>query len=178
MNENIYVVDNNGLIIGLKDRKYVHENGLLHLAVQCWVINKKGEVLIQRRSATKDKSAGKWDVSFGGHCVEGSSYLNALIDNVVKEGMEELGLKINPTDVIKLGEIRYISQENKNKEMIGVFLIHVDDNITFSFNDGEVSDVSWINPTELYIQIKENKDQYANRLSALELLINYFECKI
>ena len=51
-------------------------------------------------------------------------------------------------------------------------------NITFSFNDGEVSDVSWINPTELYIQIKENKDQYANRLSALELLINYFECKI
>ena len=85
-------------------------------------IFEKGEVLIQRRAATKDKSAGKWDVSFGGHCAGVENEKDILIENVIKEGKEELGLSLSPEDIIKLGEVRYTSQENKNQIKINTFL--------------------------------------------------------
>ena len=133
MSEKIYVLDENGSILGLQDRQYVHEHGILHSAVQCWIMNSEGKVLIQRRAATKDKSAGKWDVSFGGHCVESDDTNDILIYNVIKEGKEGLGLTINPQNVIKLGEVRYTSQENKNNELLGIFLIKVNNNQKFVF---------------------------------------------
>ena len=173
MSEKIYVLDENGSILGLQDRQYVHEHGILHSAVQCWIMNSEGKVLIQRRAATKDKSAGKWDVSFGGHCVESDDTNDILIYNVIKEGKEELGLTINPQNVIKLGEVRYTSQENKNKELLGIFLIKVNDNQKFVFEDGEVSEVMWIEPETLLCNIIQNPKEYANRLGAVSLLRLY-----
>ena len=173
MSEEIYVLNDNGCFCGLKNRQEVHSKGILHSAVQCWVMNTKGEVLIQRRAATKDKSAGKWDVSFGGHCVATNNSNNILIDNVIKEGKEELGLNIKDSDIIKLGEVRYVSQENKNKELLGIFLIKVKDDQDFIFEDGEVSEVMWINPNILYNNVLQKNKEYANRLGAITLLNFY-----
>ena len=173
MSEKIYVLNEDGSILGLQDRQYVHEHGILHVAVQCWIMNSEGKVLIQRRAATKDKSAGKWDVSFGGHCVESKDSNNILINNVIKEGREELGLTINPQDIIKLGEVRYTSQENKNQELLGIFLIKVNNNQKFVFEDGEVSEVMWIETNILYKNIIQNPKEYANRLGAISLLRLY-----
>lgn len=173
MPEDIYVLNENGEVCGLKDRQYVHNNGILHSAVQCWVMNGQGEILIQRRAATKDKSAGKWDVSFGGHCVKTENSENILIANVIKEGKEELGLNIKAQDIIKLGEVRYISQENKNRELLGIFLVKVDYNQKFIFEDGEVSEVVWIKPDTLYNNIIQNPKDYANRIGAITLLRLY-----
>ena len=173
MSEEIYILDENGNFCGLKDRQEVHTKGLLHSAVQCWVMNTSGQVLIQRRVATKDKSAGKWDVSFGGHCVKTNHNDNILIANVIKEGKEELGLAIEPHEIIKLGEVRYTSQENKNKEILGIFLIRVSDTQKFTFEDGEVSEVMWIKPDLLYDSIIQRPKEYANRLCALTLLNFY-----
>ena len=173
MSEKIYTLNENGSICGLKDRQYVHNNGILHSAVQCWVMNSKGEVLIQRRAATKDRSAGKWDVSFGGHCAETDNIANILINNIIKEGKEELGLDIAYDDIIKLGEVRYTSQENKNREILGIFLIKVEDHQKFIFEDGEVSEVMWINPEELHNNILHKPQEYANRLGAVTLLKFY-----
>ena len=171
--EEIYILNEDGSIRGLQDRQEVHHHGVLHSAIQCWVMNSKGEVLIQRRAATKDKSAGKWDVSFGGHCVKVMNDENILVANVLKEGREELGLHINVNDLVKLGEVRYTSQENKNKELLGVFLIHVPDHQTFVFEDGEVSEVKWIRPADLHKNIIENPKEYANRSGAAALLAFY-----
>ena len=93
--------------------------------------------------------------------------------NVIKEGKEELGLSIHSDDIIKLGEVRYRSQENKNKELLGIFLIKVANNQDFVFEDGEVSEVKWIAPDELYSQILNNPKEYANRLGAISLLQFY-----
>ena len=171
--EEIYILDESGNVCGVKDRQEVHQQGILHSAVQCWVMNSKGEVLIQRRAATKDKSAGKWDVSFGGHCVKTTEDQNILLNNVIKEGREELGLNINPEDLIKLGEVRYTSQENKNRELLGIFLIKVSDSQTFVFEDGEVSEIRWIAPEVLSDNILQFPKEYANRLGALTLLNFY-----
>ena len=165
--EYIYVLNENGSIKELQDRKEVHSSGMLHSAVQCWVMNEQGKVLIQRRAATKDKSAGKWDVSFGGHCTE-SLDNDILLANVIKEGKEELGLSIHSDDIIKLGEVRYSSQENKNKELLGIFLIKVANNQDFVFEDGEVSEVKWIAPDELYSQILNNPKEYLSLIHISE----------
>ena len=92
---------------------------------------------------------------------------------LTKEGKEELGLNIKDSDIIKLGEVRYVSQENKNKELLGVFLVKVDDDQNFIFEDGEVSEVMWINPNVLYNNILQKNKEYANRFGAITLLNLY-----
>lgn len=171
--EQLYVINENGMILGLKDHAVVHQNGLLHLAVQCWVVNDKGEVLIQRRSVTKDKSAGKWDVSFGGHCTGVLENEDIFLANTIKEGREELGLMLTPDDLIKLGEIRYVSQNGNNRELLGIFLTTCFSNVSFEFTDGEVCEVKWINIDDLEHNILHHASVYANRIGALSLLKNY-----
>lgn len=85
-----------------------------------WVINKKGKVLIQKRSANKKQSPGKWDVSFGGHCAHFDTS-DVFLGNVVKEGYEELGLSITEKDVVFLGSARYTSMNGQNHELVNVF---------------------------------------------------------
>ncbi|HBO49428.1 MAG TPA: hypothetical protein DD619_01340 [Alphaproteobacteria bacterium] len=172
MQEKIYILNENGSVKGLEFRDIVHEKGLLHSAVQCWIMNNDGDVLIQRRAATKDKSAGKWDVSFGGHCAE-TSEKDFITANVIKEAKEELGIKVSAEILVKLGEVRYTSQQAKNKELLSIFLIKSDNFNNFVFNDGEVSEVKWIKLDELYNNIQNNPKEYANRLGAVSLLKFY-----
>lgn len=173
--EQLYTISENGAILELEERSVVHQKGLLHLAIQCWVMNEDGQVLIQRRSATKDKSAGKWDVSFGGHCVSVNDHQDIFLANILKEGQEELGLDLDGLDIIKLGEVRYTSQNGCNKELLGVFLVNVLKMQQFVFCDHEVSDVKWIDIKELEKQIINHPQEYANRIGALSLLKIYLQ---
>jgi len=62
------VVNENDEVVGEATRGEVHKNPkLIHRVVHTWILNDKGEILIQQRSLTKDKSPGKWDISCGGH---------------------------------------------------------------------------------------------------------------
>lgn len=175
MSEYIYQIYENGEIKGLCDRKKAHQSGILHLSVQCWVMNEKGEVLIQRRSNIKDKSVGKFDVSFGGHCVETLDDTDILITNVVKEGAEELGLNIQRDEIINIGSGRYTSSNGQNKELIHVYLIYRQSNTTFVFYDGEVSETKWIDIDTLYNNILNHPNMYAQRILAVSLLKNYIQ---
>jgi len=66
------VLDKNGNPTGqVKDRNDVHRDGDWHKAVHIWIINFKGELLIQKRSPNKDTGAGQWDISAAGHMPAG-----------------------------------------------------------------------------------------------------------
>ena len=173
MAEKIYTLKENGELGGLVDRQEVHAKGILHAGVQCWLMNENDQVLLQRRAATKDKSAGKWDVSFGGHCTESHLHQDILLANLIKEGKEEIGFTIEPEKVIKLGEVRYTSQKGMNREILSVYLIMVDALQGFSFEDGEVTEVKWIDVKTLRDCIIRDKENYANRLGAVSLLEIY-----
>ena len=173
MTEKVYILNEKGEVLGLEDRPIVHENGTLHAGVQCWVMNSKGQILIQRRSAKKEQSPGKWDVSFGGHCTKTDNPHGIYVGNLIKEGYEELGLTIDVENIVKLGEARYTSQGGKNREVLAVYLTSVPDDQKFVFRDGEVSDVKWTTVQELKKDILENPTEYANRLPAVCLLEFY-----
>ena len=58
--ELIAVVDTNDNVTEYKDKLEVHEQGLLHRAFSVFVFNSDGEMLLQKRAATKYHSPGLW----------------------------------------------------------------------------------------------------------------------
>lgn len=59
--ELIDVLDENGKVTGrVEDRKTIHEQGLWHTHVGVWIMNKNGELLFQKRAATKQSNPNMW----------------------------------------------------------------------------------------------------------------------
>jgi isopentenyl-diphosphate Delta-isomerase len=82
------VVDEHDRIIGRLPRSQVHAERRLHRAVHVFVFNSSGELLIHKRSATKDEQPNKWTSSASGHLSAGEDY-DATAH---RELREELGL--------------------------------------------------------------------------------------
>lgn len=69
MQEEIFpLVDEQGNVIGQATRSQCHSGSkLLHPVIHLHVFNQKGQLFMQKRSATKDIQPNKWDSSVGGH---------------------------------------------------------------------------------------------------------------
>lgn len=89
MPEEIFdVVDEHDQVIGQAPRSEVHAQGLLHRAVHIFVFNSKGQLLIHRRSASKDEYPLCYTSSASGHLSAGESYE----ESAPREMQEEIGL--------------------------------------------------------------------------------------
>ena len=110
--ERFDVVDENDNVTGNELRSVVHDKNLLHRAVHILVFNKAGELLLQKRSAWKDREPSKWDSSAAGHLEPGESYTNGAL----RETEEELGIRCELTPI---GKIRACS--NTGQEFVEVF---------------------------------------------------------
>lgn len=82
------VVDEQDVVISQLPRSEVHAQRLLHRAVSIFVLNRSGELLIHRRSATKDEYPLLFTSSASGHVTAGETY----DETAPRELMEELGL--------------------------------------------------------------------------------------
>ncbi len=83
------VVEESGLVTAQMRRSYAHGGShLLHPVVHLHIINRYGEIYLQRRSPDKDFLPGLWDTAVGGHVIYGEQPLEALY----REAAEELGL--------------------------------------------------------------------------------------
>lgn len=93
------LVDEDGNVIGQSTRTICHNGSrLLHPVIHLHIFNSKGELFLQKRSATKDIQPNKWDTAVGGHIDLGETPEIA----VYREAREELGiLDINPIYVQK-----------------------------------------------------------------------------
>jgi 16S rRNA (adenine1518-N6/adenine1519-N6)-dimethyltransferase len=110
--EQFDVVDENDKVVGTEPRSVVHGKNLLHRAVHILVFNKAGELLLQKRSAWKDREPSKWDSSAAGHLEPGESYAAGA----ARETEEELGIRC---ELKPLGKIRACS--NTGQEFVEVF---------------------------------------------------------
>ncbi len=110
------VVDEKGRVVGVATRQQVHGNPqLIHPTVHLHVFNRKGQLFLQKRAATKDLYPGKWDTAVGGHVRHGEPIDAAL----VRETQEELGF--TPKNVQAL--FRYVMRNPQESELIHVFRI-------------------------------------------------------
>jgi isopentenyl-diphosphate delta-isomerase type 1 len=107
------VVDASDNVLGFKTRRECHaDKNLIHRIVGILIFDKKGRVLLQKRSKTKDLGAGKWGTSAAGHVSRGESYEAAA----KRELKEELGIDIPLKFKIK----KVISDETES-EMSAIF---------------------------------------------------------
>ncbi len=117
------IVDEDGNQISTAPRSVCHDGKsmLLHPVVHLHIINKEGDLFLQRRSMTKDLLPGKWDTSVGGHVSPGESIEEAL----KREAYEELGLKKFDFTFIK----KYIWQSSRERELVFSFTGSTGENI-------------------------------------------------
>ncbi|MCH5271044.1 MAG: NUDIX domain-containing protein [Lachnospiraceae bacterium] len=151
----------------LVERGIVHQKGLLHKAVCVWIMNSKHELLVQRRSP-KVAFPNMLDISFSGHITAGESSIEAI----KREGQEELGLIINPQNLLYLFTCREFGSlhEYIENEIDEVFLYQDDIQISdCKFLDHEVSGIE-------YIPVDKLKDMIEKRASELMPYESHYHC--
>jgi len=141
--EIIAVVNEDDEVVGKSTRKEVHEKGLLHREASVFIVNSKGEVLLQQRADNE-----KWDASASGHFPYDMSYE----EGALKELGEELGIIATNEDIEFLGERRHkrSKKEKKNNKIEKAFLLKKDIKIEeMKIEEGEIKCVKFFNKEEL-----------------------------
>jgi len=91
--ELVDVVDEEDRVVGTVTRRELRERGLLHRCTYVLVRNGTGDILVHRRTETKDVYPGAYDVFAGGVCVTGESYDECARREVAEElGVTGVGL--------------------------------------------------------------------------------------
>lgn len=65
--ERVILVDSSDVAIGSEEKLRAHERGVLHRAFSVFLLNSRGEVLLQRRAEGKYHGGGLWSNSACGH---------------------------------------------------------------------------------------------------------------
>ena len=126
------VVNEKGEILNTLLRSEIHGNpSLMHRVVHVLVFNDNGELLLQKRSMSKDVAPGRWDTSVGGHVNAGES----LEDAVKRETEEELGITSFTPEFL----YTYIHSNDYETELVCTYsCIHTGDII---FQEDEIDEV-------------------------------------
>ncbi len=171
------VLDENGYKTGrTKPRDAVHRDGDWHAAVNIFVLNPQNEVLLQRRAPNKDSYPNMWDLSCGGHVTAGEDYQAAAI----RELKEELGLVVDPEDLIELGKFKTSSRPRPdfiNNSIEKVYLLRTTRKLEdFTIQEDELSAIKYVPWRELRTMIENpqlsnilrHRQQYAALFKTLE----------
>lgn len=142
--ELLYVVDENNHPLEPQFRSIAHKNGLWHRTTGVWVINKKGQILCQKRSLKKDVKPGFWEAFFGGHLAPNEDYKY----NAVHESGEELGITVNLDTLIPYKVLK--SDKPTHKEFQHIFALILNKDVSeLHFEKEEIDQLKWIDLNEV-----------------------------
>ena len=175
------IVDENGEPTGtVKERTKVHEDGDLYRTSHVWIVrdNNKGglDVLLQKRSESKDSNPGCYDISSAGHIPAGCGYL----DSALRELKEELGIDAS-SEELELRLIRRISYSDifhgklfKDNQVTRVYKMKRNDIDIEKLNlqKEEVEEVIWMDYEECIKAVKNNTIKHCIYLEELEKLLD------
>lgn len=122
MAEILKIFDENYNQIGTKFRDEVHKEGYWHEVFHCWVLQKQEEewhIYFQLRSKNKKDYPSQFDITAAGHLLA-----NESIEDGIRELHEEIGLTVPYHDLISLGVIQYVvdNESIKDYEFANVFI--------------------------------------------------------
>ena len=157
-------VDEHNNVIGSISRRWAHEkSGVYYRTIYVLVKNENEQVLIQKRSETKDLYPDCWDLSVGGHVNFGKTYE----ETAVRELGEELGLEVSQVDLFKKGEV-LVNLPNSG-EYFNVFEYKLKPGQTIKTSKEEVKDTRWMSIEEikksLYIPIVSMIDETVKEIT-------------
>lgn len=79
------VINENDEVIGQALRSEIHTKGLLHRAIHVWFITPEKQIILQKRSMSKDTDPGLLTMAVGGHVESGASCDETALIEVVEE---------------------------------------------------------------------------------------------
>jgi isopentenyl-diphosphate Delta-isomerase len=148
--ELVPIVNEKDELVGKTTRKEVTSNpNLIHRAIGILVFNSKGELLIQKRSKTKDTYPDSWTHSVAGHVRYGEAYLATAL----REMKEEIGVAVQPSDLTPLGKILVRSPWVNEWTQVYTFVLKND--VPFTSQNEEVSEVRFVSRQEIQRMLEE-----------------------
>ena len=115
------------------------QNGEYHLVSSLMVVNNNGEILIQKRSETKEINPGTWSIT-GGAARAGEKSEEAC----VREVYEEIGYVFDPGEIELL--YRYFHEDNIFDDFIAIRDLDLNEAV---LQADEVSELKWANVDEI-----------------------------
>ena len=137
--EMVEEVDTTGQVVRLVSRREMRKMRLRHRSVFIAVVSEAGQILVHRRSETKDVWPGWWDIAVGGVLAPGESYETGA----VREVAEELGLTGISLEPIGSGAFT----DDSVNLIAQCFVCRTEG--PFTFSDGEITEAHWVSPEEL-----------------------------
>lgn len=166
----------------VKERRLVHADGDIHGTSHVWIARRREDgsidLLLQKRSATKDCFPGYFDISSAGHLTAGQTYL----EGALRELSEELGIVAGEDDLHFLGifegyfEEEFYGKMFKNHEVAYVYLYDKEVDIEkLTLQEEEVEMVKWMSLAECE-ERKRNKEALYQCLipKEMEMIKRYF----
>lgn len=102
MAEEIFdIVDEQDMVVSTAPRSVAHKQGLRHRAIHVLFVTPKGDVVLQKRSMTKDTYPGYWTVTVGGHVGSSRDYLAAAVAEI----SEETGLTVAASSLVPVSRM-------------------------------------------------------------------------
>ena len=158
MSEDIFdIVDITDCVVGSAPRSYIHKNGLLHRASHVLMFKNSASekmILLQKRSATKDKYPLAYTTSCSGHVDSGEDYDTA----VLREMAEETGLAVQLSDLIKIGKVSPCN-ETEN-EFTFVYEMQCSGDEKFNPPADEVESLEWVLLSDFEEMIKATPQNF------------------
>lgn len=153
--ELIDVLDENGVKTGeILPRSEIHKKGLWHRAIVVAIINENNEILLQQRSANKEKNANMWDISVAGHISSGQDSLSAAAREINEEVSINLGYRVDIKEfryMYSFRKMQVFSNEMVENQYYDFFILRksniVIDNI--KYQESEVQNIKFCSMSEL-----------------------------
>lgn len=152
--EHVILVNENDEQIGVMPKMEAHEKAVLHRAFSVFVMNDKGEIMLQQRAAHKYHSPLLWTNTCCSHQREGETNISAGKRRLE----EEMGFA---TELEELFSFIYkapfdngLTEHELDHVMIG------NSNNAPTINTDEVADWKWMKPIDIKNDMAQNPDNY------------------
>jgi len=152
--ENVVLVDRNDNPMGLMPKLEAHEKGVLHRAFSVFILNQKGQLMLQRRALDKYHSPGLWTNTCCSHPRESESNIEAGLRRLKEEMGFTTPLKPMFSFIYKSKFDNGLTEHEFDHVLLGYY-----DKQPF-INTIEVSEWKWMSLDKIILEIKNKPEDF------------------
>lgn len=154
MKEEVVLINPQDEVLGSMEKMEAHQNGLLHRAFSVFLFNDKGEMLLQKRAASKYHSPNQWTNAVCSHPRMDETYENGAKRRL----QEELGIEVDIEQKFHFLYKAEVGDDLWEHELDHVFTGFY--NGEFELNPEEVSEIRYILMEDLEQEMKTNPEYF------------------